>query len=614
MAGAEKQYTVRVIGDASSVKRSFRDAETASDRFARKMKRIGTGMASVGDKMTRGLTLPIVAGAALSVKAASDLDEAINKSNVVFGKAAKSVRAFADTAADSIGQSTEQAVSAAATFGNLFKTMGMGEAQTAKMSVQMVKLASDLASFHNIPIDVALEKLQAGLVGEIEPMRQLGVLINETAVKQEAYRMGLARTGDELTEQQKVQARYSLILQQTSDAQGDFARNSDSLANQVKTLKAQFTDVAAELGTALIPVAKQLAGALSRVAQWFGNLSPGMQSFIVKAGLMVAAIGPALSILGRLVVVVGSLTKAFAAIRAVAAAQSVTAFGTAAAGAATGTAALTAAVASLTIALGVVITTAAAAAAALAWLLKIKGDLEKDEGATGSGFGANIYSKEFQAIKYVLPQATAEFNKFSASVRSGGVKIADAKGKLVSFKKQFQTMRKLALEMDNKKAVKAIDKVLAELKVLNRTKARPSVTLVDNATSMAQYIRQRLQQIFASHITQTVDVSGGSRGMHHAAGGVFTTPHWGQVAESGAEAIVPLTRPKRAAEVMAQAGILGAGGGSAPVTVNINAPVYGVDDLYGIIASAVGAGVGAVSGTSTRQIVNGLAGQMRRGR
>jgi len=319
VAGAEKQYTVRVIGDASSVKRSFRDAETASDRFARKMKKVGAGMSGVGDKMTRGLTLPIVAGAALSVKAASDLQEAINKTDVVFGDAAKSVHAFAETASDSIGQSRAQAEAAASTFGNLFKTMGMSEEATLDMSMAMVELASDLSSFHNIPIEEALTKLQSGLVGESEPMRQLGVLLNETTVKQEAYRMGLAKTGDELTEQQKVQARYSLILQQTGDAQGDFARTSGDLANKTRTVKAQITDVAAEMGTALIPVAEQLVGAISSIAKWFGRLSPGMQSFIVKAGLAVAAIGPLLSIFGRLISVVGGVTKAFAAMRATAA-------------------------------------------------------------------------------------------------------------------------------------------------------------------------------------------------------------------------------------------------------------------------------------------------------
>jgi len=298
--------TLRLVVNGDS-----KGATRALDGLAGKARNVGKKLDDVGKKWTKNVTLPIVGGMAASVMAASNLEEAMNKTDVVFGKAAKSVHAFAEDASTTMGQSQAQAEAAASSFGNLFKTMGIGQGKAAKMSLEMVKLASDLASFHNIGIDEALEKLQSGLVGEAEPMRQLGVLLSEAAVKQEAYRMGLAKTGDELTEQQKVAARYSLIMQQTKDAQGDFARTSDSLANKMKTLKAKFTDVGAKLGTALMPMVEKLADAVERVADWFGNLTDSQRKWLVKAALVLAAIGPMASIFGRLATGIGKAAKAY---------------------------------------------------------------------------------------------------------------------------------------------------------------------------------------------------------------------------------------------------------------------------------------------------------------
>ena len=117
---------------------------------------------------------------------------------------------------------------------NMSTSMGVGEKNALKLSKGISLLANDMASFYNIDPTEAFNKLRAGLTGETEPLKALGILVDENTVKQVAYANGIARVGSELTAEQKVLARYKAILQQTSNAQQDLARTIDSPSNQVR--------------------------------------------------------------------------------------------------------------------------------------------------------------------------------------------------------------------------------------------------------------------------------------------------------------------------------------------------------------------------------------------
>jgi hypothetical protein len=208
-----------------------------------------------------------------AIKAASDLSESTTKAGEVFGAATIKVKSFAEGAADAIGQSNQQALEAAGTFGNLFTAMGLGQTQAADMSISLVKLASDLASFNNVSPDDALLALRAGLVGEQEPLRRFGVNLNEATLKQKALDLGLRVGKGTLDAGVKAQAAYALILEQTTTAQGDFARTADGLANQQRTMTAQWTDAKAELGEGLLPVMIDLAHVLN------DEIIPAFKSF-----------------------------------------------------------------------------------------------------------------------------------------------------------------------------------------------------------------------------------------------------------------------------------------------------------------------------------------------
>ena len=115
------------------------------------------------------------------------------------------------------------------------------------MSSRMVELAADMASAKNVPLDVALDKIRAGLIGESEPLRTMGVLLSEARVKQEAYSSGLAKTGATLTNTQKVQARMNIILADSAAMHGDLINTQGSVANQWRAIKQHaLFDVATE--------------------------------------------------------------------------------------------------------------------------------------------------------------------------------------------------------------------------------------------------------------------------------------------------------------------------------------------------------------------------------
>lgn len=218
-----------------------------------------------------------------SITAASDQAEALSKVTVVFGDQADEIKAWAKTAAESMGMSETAALSAAGTLGNLFDALGIADKASADMSKTISQLAADLASFNNVPVADAIAALQAGLVGETEPMRRFGSNISAARVEAYALAKGMAATKGAITDAIKVQARYGIILEDTKNAQGDFARTSDGLANSSKTLDAKMKDLTVSVGQFLQEPAKGFVGFLTDVIDGITNptgASPAIQQMI----------------------------------------------------------------------------------------------------------------------------------------------------------------------------------------------------------------------------------------------------------------------------------------------------------------------------------------------
>lgn len=267
-----------------------------------------------GGIMSLAVTTPLVLAGKGAIGASSDLNEAASAVTTVFGTQADAVKAFADAAAGNLGVSESAALSSASALGALFKGVGLGEQDMSKFSTNILQAGSDLGSFFNVEPSDVLVALRSGLVGESEPLRRFGILLTEDTVKAKGLELGLADAHGELSEGAKVQARYALIMEQLGSAQGDFARTADGAANSERILRAEAADLSAELGGVLLPYFQQGIGLARQLVGWISDLTPEAQRLAVAFGVVAAAAGPGLVILGQTVGAISKLAPLMAAL------------------------------------------------------------------------------------------------------------------------------------------------------------------------------------------------------------------------------------------------------------------------------------------------------------
>lgn len=193
-----------------------------------------------------------------AVQAAMDVVESESLFETSMGGMAAAAREWSEQLSESLGLNAYELRQNVGVMYNMTKSMGIAGDTAYDLSTSLVMLAQDMASFYNMDTEEAFVKLRAGITGETEPLKALGILVDENTVSQYAYQNGLAETGAELTQQQKVLARYYAILDQTSTAQGDLARTIDSPANQLRIFQAQLERTKIELGMGLLPVVQEV--------------------------------------------------------------------------------------------------------------------------------------------------------------------------------------------------------------------------------------------------------------------------------------------------------------------------------------------------------------------
>jgi len=276
MAG-ERTFVVKFISDVAGALRGI--------------KRVGDDVGGMGSRIASVLpsfkTMAIAGTAAFGavsaasfklVSMASNLEESQSKVNTVFGSSVGVIDEFAATSARSFGITKQAALEATGTFGALISAFGLGQGQASNMSVTLVQLAADLASFNNTNIEDAIGALRSGLSGETEPLKKYGVVLSDVLLKQKAQEMQLYDGAGALSVTAKIQASYALILEQTAIQQGDVSRTSEGFANQMKFLKATLSDAATELGTILLPYFKRFVSFLNE------NIVPGVLAFADALG------------------------------------------------------------------------------------------------------------------------------------------------------------------------------------------------------------------------------------------------------------------------------------------------------------------------------------------
>ena len=291
-------------------------------------------LSTAGNALTTGLTVPLAAAGVASVNFSSDMQEAINKVEVAFGGAADSVKEWSSTTLNSIGLAQGTALDMAALFGDMATSMGYSQDAAAQMSMALVNLAADLASFKNIGIDQASTALKSIFTGETESLKELGVVMTQANLEAYALAEGYTTAYTAMDQAQQVAVRYQYVLANTQNAQGDFARTSDSTANQLRIFRESLKEAAATAGDELLPVITPIIGKLNELIQTFGDLDEGTQKAVVQTGLFLAALGPMLKVTGGITTAVKAGITVYQTLRTVMAAN--TAATTAATAAQTG--------------------------------------------------------------------------------------------------------------------------------------------------------------------------------------------------------------------------------------------------------------------------------------
>lgn len=257
---------------AESVGQIGLDLVVNQNQFDRQMRGI-TNIASKAGKVLAGAFAikKITEFTSACLDLGSDLAEVQNVVDVTFSKMNEQVNNFAQNAVFQFGLSETMAKKYTGTFGAMAKAFGFAENEAYAMSTTLTGLAGDVASFYNITQDEAYTKLKSVFSGETETLKDLGIVMTQTALDQYALANGYGKTTSAMTEQEKVALRYAFVQQQLALAQGDFARTSDSWANQVRILKLQFDSLRASLGqgfiAALTPVIKVINTVMGKLVQ-----------------------------------------------------------------------------------------------------------------------------------------------------------------------------------------------------------------------------------------------------------------------------------------------------------------------------------------------------------
>lgn len=259
-------------------------ANLASQKIADSLKKIGTTIT------TAFSVAAITAFGKSCIELGSELAEVQNVVDVTFNKLSGSVNKWSKEAAASYGLSETMAKKYVGTFGSMAEAFGFTEQQAYDMSTTLTGLTGDVASFYNIDQDLAYTKLKSVFSGETETLKDLGIVMTQSALDQYALANGVGKTTAKMTEAEKVTLRYKFVQDQLKNATGDFARTQDSWANQTRILQLRFDSLKATIGQGLInafnPVLKVINSLIGRVSvladkfkaftdQIFGNAGDG---------------------------------------------------------------------------------------------------------------------------------------------------------------------------------------------------------------------------------------------------------------------------------------------------------------------------------------------------
>ena len=275
MAGKKASISINLLADASKAKAGFAEAEKAAGGLDKQFGNLAK--TAVNAFATR----EIINFGRGAVNAASDLAESANAVSVSFGDAADRILKLGENAAEAVGLSAKDFNGFAVQFAGFTKQLTTADKDIVDVTDELTVRIADFASVMNLDVPDAATKFQSALAGSTEPMRAFGIDVSAAAVQTYALENGITDNAKAMTEAEKVQARYGLIMEQTAQMSGDFANTSDGLANSQRILAAELENAKATIGEALVPALEAIMGAVNPVLEAFTALPKGLQQTLV---------------------------------------------------------------------------------------------------------------------------------------------------------------------------------------------------------------------------------------------------------------------------------------------------------------------------------------------
>ena len=281
---ADGQVVFEIEGDNRGIKQALRDTTNVIDSESRKWEKSGKGSSEqIGNAFTSMFKKISIAAAAAKIgqallkigkealQAASDLEEVQNVVDVTFGASSKQVDKWARNAIHQYGLTETKAKQFASTIGAMMKSLGVSGDGITEMSEALAGLAADMASFYNLDFDTAFQKIRSGISGETEPLKQLGINLSVANLEAYALSKGLDKTYSTMSASEQAMLRYQYLMDATSDAQGDFARTTEGMANGTRLLESEMDQLKTTVGK---PLRDAFAKAIGVVNDFLGALMP----------------------------------------------------------------------------------------------------------------------------------------------------------------------------------------------------------------------------------------------------------------------------------------------------------------------------------------------------
>ncbi len=285
-------------------------AGKAIENIGSKIDNIGSKIDRLGGKLTARVTTPLIALGVVGTKSAMEQEAAMQQVDLIYGDASKTIKDFAENTAVSFNMSTKDAYKYSQIYGNLIQSITDDTKENATYTQQLLKASSVIASATGRTMEDVMDRIRSGLLGNTEAIEDLGVNVNVSLLEStDAFKKFAGdKSWKQLDFQTQQQIRLFGILEQTTKKYGSTV--NQNTASSVQKLSAKFNNLTSKLSKKLLPIANNIIDTVEKFIDQLDNLSDKEQENIIKTGLMVIAIGPAIKILGKLTTVTGKTFKA----------------------------------------------------------------------------------------------------------------------------------------------------------------------------------------------------------------------------------------------------------------------------------------------------------------